>query len=108
LSSRSTLYGPQQSRFARFLVRREQRRPGLGARKLRRALLAGVASGFHSSSALTITSAPYGSRSRRPASERASSAEVTASIAYGCDDRNRGLGNPSYAAPAGPVACGRA
>ena len=36
------LYGPQQSRFARFLERREQRRPDPGARELRRRLLAGL------------------------------------------------------------------
>ena len=42
VSSRSTLYGPQQSRFARFLERREQRRPDPGARELRRRLLAGL------------------------------------------------------------------
>jgi SAM-dependent methyltransferase len=41
-SSGSTLYGPQQSRFARFLERREQRRPDPGARGLRRTLLAGL------------------------------------------------------------------
>ena len=40
--SGSTLYGPQQSRFARFLVRREQRRPDSGARELRATLLAGL------------------------------------------------------------------
>lgn len=40
--SGSTLYGPQQSRFARFLERREQRRPDPGARELRRKLLAGL------------------------------------------------------------------
>jgi SAM-dependent methyltransferase len=40
--SGSTLYGPQQSRFARFLERREQRRPDPGARELRRRLLAGL------------------------------------------------------------------
>jgi SAM-dependent methyltransferase len=41
-SSGSTLYGPQQSRFARFLERREQRRPDPGARELRQRLLAGL------------------------------------------------------------------
>src|SRR5215203_5533251 len=41
-SSGSTLYGPQQSRFARFLERREERRPDPGARELRRRLLAGL------------------------------------------------------------------
>jgi SAM-dependent methyltransferase len=42
-SSGSTLYGAQQSRFARFLERRERRRPDPGARELRRRLLAGLA-----------------------------------------------------------------
>ena len=41
-SSGSTLYGPQQSWFARFLERREQQRPDPGARELRRRLLAGL------------------------------------------------------------------
>jgi SAM-dependent methyltransferase len=36
------LYGPQQSRFARHLERREQRRPDPVARELRRRLLAGL------------------------------------------------------------------
>jgi ubiquinone/menaquinone biosynthesis C-methylase UbiE len=36
------LYGPEQSRFARFLERREQRRPDLVARELRRRLLTGL------------------------------------------------------------------
>ena len=34
------LYGPQQSRFARYLERREQRRPDQEARELRRRVLA--------------------------------------------------------------------
>ncbi len=41
-SSGSTLYGPQQSRFARFLEWREQRRPDAGQRELRRTLLSGL------------------------------------------------------------------
>jgi SAM-dependent methyltransferase len=36
------LYGPQQSRFARYLERREQRRPDQVHRELRRQLLAGL------------------------------------------------------------------
>jgi SAM-dependent methyltransferase len=40
--SESTLYGPQQSRFARYLERREQRRPDLIAHELRRRLLTGL------------------------------------------------------------------
>ena len=42
MASGSTLYGPQQSRFARFLERREKRRPDPGAHELRRRLLAGL------------------------------------------------------------------
>lgn len=37
-----TLYGPRQSRFARYLERREERRPDPLARELRRRLLAGL------------------------------------------------------------------
>lgn len=37
-----SLYGPEQSRFARYLERREQRRPDLVARELRRRLLSGL------------------------------------------------------------------
>lgn len=40
--SESTLYGPQQSRFARYLERREQRRPDPIAREIRRRVLAGL------------------------------------------------------------------
>ena len=36
------LYGPRQSRFARYLERREQRRPDAVAEELRRGLLAGL------------------------------------------------------------------
>lgn len=36
------LYGPGQSRFARFIERREERHPDLVARELRRRLLAGL------------------------------------------------------------------
>jgi ubiquinone/menaquinone biosynthesis C-methylase UbiE len=42
MSTRAPLYGPQQSRFARFLERREQRKPDLEAQELRRRLLAGM------------------------------------------------------------------
>jgi ubiquinone/menaquinone biosynthesis C-methylase UbiE len=38
----TTLYGAQQSRFARYLERREQRRPDLVSREHRRRLLAGL------------------------------------------------------------------
>jgi SAM-dependent methyltransferase len=41
-STQPPLYGPQQSRFARYLERREQRRPDPVARELRRRLLAGL------------------------------------------------------------------
>jgi SAM-dependent methyltransferase len=37
-----SLYGPQQSRFARYLERRERRRPDHVHRELRRKLLAGI------------------------------------------------------------------
>src|SRR5918999_2832190 len=36
------LYGPQQSRFARYLERREQRRPDQIAEQIRRRVLAGL------------------------------------------------------------------
>ncbi len=41
-STQPPLYGPQQSRFARYLERQEQRRPDPVARELRRRLLAGL------------------------------------------------------------------
>jgi ubiquinone/menaquinone biosynthesis C-methylase UbiE len=40
--SESTLYGPRQSRFARYLERREQRRPDLIAQEIRGRVLAGL------------------------------------------------------------------
>jgi ubiquinone/menaquinone biosynthesis C-methylase UbiE len=40
--SESTLYGPSQSRFARYLEGREQRRPDLIAQEIRRRVLAGL------------------------------------------------------------------
>jgi SAM-dependent methyltransferase len=40
--SESSLYGPAQSRFARYLERREARRPDPGFRELRRRLVAGL------------------------------------------------------------------
>jgi SAM-dependent methyltransferase len=42
MPSRPPLYGPQQSRFARYLERREQRRPDPVASDLRRRLLVGL------------------------------------------------------------------
>jgi SAM-dependent methyltransferase len=42
MTTDAPLYGPQQSRFARYLERREQRRPDPVARELRRRLLAGL------------------------------------------------------------------
>ncbi len=42
MTTRTPLYGPQQSRFARYLERREQRKPDLEARELRRRALAGL------------------------------------------------------------------
>jgi SAM-dependent methyltransferase len=40
--SESTLYGPQQSRFARYLERREQRHPDQIAREIRKRVLDGL------------------------------------------------------------------
>jgi SAM-dependent methyltransferase len=42
VGTRPPLYGPEQSRFARYLDRREQRRPDQEARELRRRALAGL------------------------------------------------------------------
>jgi SAM-dependent methyltransferase len=42
LTSNGSLYGPQQSRFARYLERRELRRPDLVSREHRRRLLSGL------------------------------------------------------------------
>src|ERR671910_795125 len=42
MTTRAPLYGPQQSRFARYLERREQRKPDLEARALRRRAVAGL------------------------------------------------------------------
>lgn len=42
LTTNPPLYGPQQSRFARYLERRERRRPDPVARELRRQVLAGL------------------------------------------------------------------
>jgi SAM-dependent methyltransferase len=42
MTGSSTLYGARQSRFARYLERRERERPDLVARELRRRLLAGL------------------------------------------------------------------
>lgn len=42
MSRNASLYGPEQSGFARFLERREQRRPDIVARELRRRLLSGL------------------------------------------------------------------
>jgi SAM-dependent methyltransferase len=42
MTTRAPIYGPQQSRFARYLERREQRKPDLEAHELRRRLLAGM------------------------------------------------------------------
>lgn len=40
--STNTLYGPRQSRFARYLERREARRPDATAREIRRRVLSGL------------------------------------------------------------------
>jgi ubiquinone/menaquinone biosynthesis C-methylase UbiE len=42
VSGRQTLYGPEQSRFARYLERREAARPDPGFRELRNRLLSGL------------------------------------------------------------------
>jgi SAM-dependent methyltransferase len=42
VTTQPPLYGPEQSRFARYLERREQRKPDLLAREHRRGLLAGL------------------------------------------------------------------
>ena len=42
MTASTSLYGPGQSRFARYLERREQRRPDPVARELRRRLLVGL------------------------------------------------------------------
>jgi hypothetical protein len=42
VTTQSPLYGPEQSRFARYLERREQRKPDLLAREHRLGLLAGL------------------------------------------------------------------
>ncbi len=42
MGSDGSLYGPEQSRFARYLERREVRRPDAGYRELRRRLVAGL------------------------------------------------------------------
>jgi ubiquinone/menaquinone biosynthesis C-methylase UbiE len=42
MTTSTALYGPHQSRFARYLERREQRRPDQVARELRQKLLAGL------------------------------------------------------------------
>jgi SAM-dependent methyltransferase len=42
MTTRAPLYGPQQSRFARYLERREQRRPDLAAREFHRRLRASL------------------------------------------------------------------
>jgi SAM-dependent methyltransferase len=42
VTTQAPLYGPERSRFARYLERREQRKPDLLAREHRRGLLAGV------------------------------------------------------------------
>jgi SAM-dependent methyltransferase len=42
MNASTSLYGPRQSRFARYLERREQRRPDPVARELRTRLLAGL------------------------------------------------------------------
>jgi SAM-dependent methyltransferase len=99
-SSGSTLYGPQQSRFARFLERREQRRPDPGARELRRRLLAGlegrvleVGSGdgrsfeHYPQEVTTLLAVEPDPTAREFAAERARAAAVPIEIADGVAER---------------------
>lgn len=92
----STLYGPQQSRFARYLERREQRCPDLGARELRRRLLAGlqgrvleVGSGdgrsfeHYPPSVAHVLAVEPDPTARRDAAERAQAAQVPIEIVGG-------------------------
>ena len=99
-SSDSTLYGPQQSRFARFLERREQRRPDPGARELRGRLLAGlegrvieVGSGdgrsfeHYPPTVTTLLAVEPDPTARESAAERARRAAVPIEIASGVAER---------------------
>src|SRR5829696_2784198 len=99
-SSGSTLYGPQQSHFARFLERREQRRPDPGARELRRRLLAGlegrvleVGSGDGRSfehyplGVTALLAVEPDATARESAAERARTATVSIEIADGFAER---------------------
>jgi SAM-dependent methyltransferase len=99
-SSGSTLYGPQQSRFARFLERRERRRPDSGAHELRRRLLAGlegrvleVGSGdgrsfeHYPPEVTTLLAVEPDRTARASAAERARGAAVPIEIADGVAER---------------------
>ena len=96
MSSGSTLYGPQQSRFARFLERREQRRPDPGQRELRRRLLAGISgrvlevgSGdgrsfeHYPQEVTTLLAVEPDPAARESAAERAKGAEIAIEIVEG-------------------------
>jgi ubiquinone/menaquinone biosynthesis C-methylase UbiE len=99
-SSGSTLYGSQQSRFARFLERREQLRPDPGARELRRKLLAGlqgrvleVGSGdgrsfeHYPPEVTTLLAVEPDAAARESAAERARGAAIPIEIVAGIAER---------------------
>jgi SAM-dependent methyltransferase len=90
------LYGPQQSRFARYLERREERRPDLAARECRRRVLADlsgrvieVGSGdgrsfeHYPSTVTSVLAVEPDPTARTRAAERARSAAVPIDVVYG-------------------------
>lgn len=92
----NTLYGPQQSRFARFLERREARRPDQVHRELRRKALAGlrgrvieVGSGdgrsfeHYPSTVKRVLAVEPDPTARASAAERAAAAQVEIEIVEG-------------------------
>jgi SAM-dependent methyltransferase len=96
MSRNASLYGPEQSGFAQFLERREQRRPDLVARELRRRLLSGlrgrvieVGSGdgrsfeFYPERVTGVLAVEPDPTARRAASERAQAARVPIDVVDG-------------------------
>jgi SAM-dependent methyltransferase len=92
----ASLYGPEQSGFARFLERREQRRPDLVARELRRRLLSGlrgrvieVGSGdgrgfeFYPARVTSVLAVEPDATARAAAEERAAAARVPIDVVDG-------------------------